>query len=260
MQRVSQQAAKSAVKRAVAAKPPCPQAVPSSSRLGGQDWAAGAPEASAAQMHCFWTHLRTRDLVSLEVPGTSNNCAYRLVGHQVLGLSVHQANVQVADVAQLLREMVHNFLHHVTSDELSAVQAVPTAPLQWVASMQGLGGPGAQQRSVSEVVAAHLAAVKSECESTDLELSALASVLDLDYNNVALLMYGPLYPAARDYCYTLTTTTAEQARQVVRVEWVPAGGAGELNHFVVLKPHEVGSGWDESRVQKKPRHTAREQV
>lgn len=172
-------------------------------------------------------------------------------------------DTQAAGVATLLRETVHDLILHMTREELRANQVATLsgpaqatrAPPQWVAAIQALHGPKTQGLAGGDdAVASHLAAVSGGGQTMHVELCALASVLDLDCNKVALLMYSPLYAPTKGYCTTLTGMTVDQARQVVRVAWVPAaGGGGELNHFVVLKPRYDGGGGDGGRAQKKLR-------
>lgn len=237
MRRVRDLVYRSAVARALANKggrgPPAPCGAPSAPPPGVcADWAVAGPSVSAADYGVFVDALRSSGFSLMPIPGRDNNCLYRSVLHELYGASAGTDDEAATDMAAALRAMVVDFLRHVTTEELAEG---PTA-YTWVASIQAVAGPAAAVTPAEAVVAEHLSRMEGGAQSTNVEVAALMPILDMDNNGAALVLYSPMYSAANSYCYTLTAMPTSDARRVVRIAWVPAGGAGELNHFVVVSP------------------------
>lgn len=232
---VRQLACQSAAARAVAGKGMQADTASAAARPG-TSWAGVGPTVTAEACKEFKKALEQQGYEALPTPGKHNNCMYRAVLHGLHGLSLDDNDESAAETARMYRDMVLEFETQVTTQELSAG---PDGHV-WVAAIQSVSGATAANTPASAVVAAHLDRVRGNAQSTSVELAALISLLDLDTKAIALLVYSPTYPKAQGYCATLTTTSATQARRVIRITHVPASGAGELNHFEAITRKKGG--------------------
>lgn len=158
---------------------------------------------------------------------------------QVHGIPPSAAHRQAAALVSDSREMIADVLEHHAGVEAAA----PTGRRTWTDAICALSGRrttgAAGGHAVEEVVRQHLDGVRRDAPMTHVELAVLTQLLE--HSNVLLTIYNPTYDPRRGYCSVQSDAAPAINATHVRVANVPAGGAGELNHWNVVQPR-VGPG------------------
>jgi len=195
-------------------------------QAGEDDWMSTNVSVNDEQMESFKKHLGDTHMNILRAPATDNNCLYRSTLYQIEQLPLAVRSMDAKKAAQHLRQQVYEYEKtEMENGNENIVHAIKTL---W---------------KVPDAIKQHLDGILNGEESSDVEVTSMVKVLDLDRQQIALVMHSPLYDASTEYKYLLTKTTEAEARLVVHLATVPFGWkSGVINHFDVLRPASEGVG------------------
>ena len=226
-------------------------AAPAAAAAVQASWLAANADVTSEQMGKLMELLEGNGLSVEDTSPDNNNCCIHAILTQIYGQSCD------GDSVQSFRVLIADRLELKIVEEGGSQGPISLS----IAAQAGLD-ESATDAEVQRAVQQHMLGLRGTAMLTDVDIAALAAVVQELHCNISIEVFNPTYTSpSLSWCYT----DNQEDPFVVRIayvwsEWLEAylaggpvpEGSGPLNHFVVVQVQEGFLGGDGGGNGKRP--------